>query len=207
MKTFRILPWYLLLLIVGVCVAFMSNQEGFTSVRVVESDEMMSETSQFKKQLRNLPINQVILIAFNANLNFEQAKAHRPQAAIYLVSGKGITPEVEKQIVNMFICHDFDPGKYVEVGKPYAFKKVNNDAIPNKRFQQIPFTRENSDNKPPAQAAINVPPGQSTEIERLRVENENMRKRMDMLREAELQKMTSQPQPAQAQQNSQPSTI
>jgi len=187
MKTFNILPWYVLLLIVGLCVLVMSSREGFTDVRFVEKQDFILETSPLKEKLKKLGINKVILIAFAPDVEMAKAKKVYPTSAIYVLS-QNMTRDEKVDMVKKYICYDFDPQNGLPL-KPYAFKKVQLLSADNQKFKQITFGQQEQPSAPPRpQPSVVQPPTQSPQP-------------------PQPPQQPTPPEGAQAQQNSQPSTI
>jgi len=119
MKTFRILPWYFLLLIVVLCAAaFVYVKEGYTNDGKVKTviQEDLEDPKKLTTELLAKPSGAVIVIApTTEELQMDVVKRIYPRAEFYL-----FPPSTERMVgyIRMFLCYDVDITK-----KPLILKK------------------------------------------------------------------------------------
>ena len=122
MKTFQILPWYLLLLLVGLCVAVMWVQEGYTEHTVIVVKEReLTDDSDFTKNLKNKDKDAVIVMSHELQGIFNVKKRFK-KAEYYILPSTKLNDYIKTTL-----CFNFNP----EVGAPFIFKKNNNYAVNN----------------------------------------------------------------------------
>ena len=138
MKIFRILPWYLLLLIIGLCMTVMSVKEGYTNVKVCTADEL-TPTSSLTKELKQKPPRAAIVIGQDQMLlNIDEHKKKYPNAEFYIFpSGNASFQYIKTNLCNTVIPHPSVPTA------PLVFKK-NNRYVYNQTLQRQPYQQATS---------------------------------------------------------------
>jgi hypothetical protein len=126
MKTFRILPWYFLLLIVVLCAAaFVYVKEGYTNDGKVKTvtQEDLEHPQKLTTELLAKPSGAVIVIApTTEELQMDAVKKIYPRAEFYLF------PPFKEQVVGyirMLLCYEVDITKTPLILKKRRYTKIS----------------------------------------------------------------------------------